>query len=119
MRFRLDKSRPLCPQICEDISVAIAKGELKKDERIRSVREVALNLNVNPNTVQKAYEQLEVQGLIYSQRGSGWYVADSREIAQNSINELIESKTAQFFSDMAALGIDKEAAKLYVKEWDK
>ena len=119
MRFRLDKNRPLCPQICEDISVAIAKGELKKDEKLNSVREVALNLNVNPNTVQKAYEQLEMQGLIYSQRGSGWYVADSKQTAQMTVNALIEKKTAQFFEEMNSLGLDKDSIKNFVKEWDK
>jgi len=119
MRLRLDKNRPLCPQICEDISVAIAKGELKKDEKLNSVREVALALNVNPNTVQKAYEQLEAQGLIYSQRGSGWYVADSKQTAQTTVEAIIKKKTAQFFEDMSLLGLDKDSIKNFVKEWDK
>ena len=119
MRWRLDKNRPLCPQICEQISVGIAKGDFKKDERLLSVREVAVNLNVNPNTVQKAFEQLEAQGLIYSQRGSGWYVADSREAAQQTVDVLIEKKTAQFFEDMGALGIDMQGIKTYVEEWNK
>ena len=117
MQIKLDKNRPLCPQICEQICVSIAKGELKTDERLLSVREIAVHLSVNPNTVQKALEQLEQSGLIYSQRGSGWYVADSKLIAQETVNELIKKKTAQFFEDMNTLGVDSEGIKTLVEEW--
>ena len=77
MGWNLDKKRPLCPQICEQICVLISKGELKPGERLMSVREVAVSASVNPNTVQKSFEQLEQRGVIYSKRGSGWYVAES------------------------------------------
>lgn len=119
MQLKLDKNRPLCPQICEQLCVSIEKGELKKDERLLSVREIAVNLGVNPNTVQKAFEQLETQGLIYSQRGSGWYVADSMEIAHETVVELIKNKTEQFFKDMNALGVDSDSVKTLVEEWNK
>ncbi len=119
MRWRLDKNRPLCPQICEQICVSIAKGDFKPDERLLSVREVAVNLNVNPNTVQKAFEQLEAGGLIYSQRGSGWYVADSKEIARETVDELIQKKTRQYFDEMSALGVDSDSIKTLVEEYSK
>ncbi len=119
MKIKLDKNRPLCPQICEQVCVSIERGELKKDERLLSVREIAVNLGVNPNTVQKAFEQLEAHGLIYSQRGSGWYVADSKEIAHQAVIELIKKKTAQFFNDMSVLGVDSDSVKTIVEEWNE
>ncbi len=119
MQIKLDKNRPLCPQICEQLCVSIAKGELEVNERLLSVREIAVKLGVNPNTVQKAFEQLEERGLIYSQRGSGWYVADSKLIAQETVNELIKKKTAQFFEDMNTLGVDGDSIKTLIEEWNK
>lgn len=118
MQIKLDKNRPLCPQICEQLCVSIAKGELKPNERLLSVREIAVKLGVNPNTVQKAFEQLEGRGLIYSQRGSGWYVADSKEVAQQTVDELIKARMAQFFEDMNTLGVEKDSIKTLVEEWN-
>ena len=66
MNWTLDKSRPICPQICELISVAIANGEFAANEKLLSVREVALLAGVNPNTVQKSFEDLERRGVIHS-----------------------------------------------------
>ena len=59
MQWTLDKSRPICPQICEQICLAVANGEFAAGEKLFSVREVALMLGVNPNTVQKSFEELE------------------------------------------------------------
>ena len=94
--WELDKTRPICPQICEQLSVMIAAEEFKPDEKLLSVREVAVKAGVNPNTVQKAFEQLEGQGLIYSVRGSGWFVGADTESAKNTVEELKYSKTKDY-----------------------
>ena len=74
MKNVLDKKRPLCPQLCEQICVGIACGKYIEGERLPSVREMAIEAGVNPNTVQRAYETLETKGVLYSVRGSGWYI---------------------------------------------
>ena len=117
MSWKLDKSRPICPQMCEQICVKIASGEFKPSERLLSVREVAVNAGVNPNTVQKSFEQLESKGIIYSVRGSGWYVSEQTEPAKNAVNELYATKTQDYFSQMNALGLSDEQVKKYVEEW--
>ena len=71
MRWLIDKERPICPQINEQIAARIALGEFRPADRLASVRDVAVAAGVNPNTVQKAFESLEAEGLIYSVRGSG------------------------------------------------
>ena len=119
MKWILDKKRPICPQICEQLSVRIASGEFKSGERLLSVREVALQAGVNPNTVQKAFEQLNAQGLIYSVRGSGWYVSDDINTAKDTVENIINNKTAEYFSEMEKLGFSLEEIKNYVKEWKK
>lgn len=117
MSWKLDKSRPICPQICEQICVKIASGEYKPEQRLMSVREVAVSAGVNPNTVQKSFEQLEAKGIIYSVRGSGWFVSAQTETATEEIRNLIESKTSEYFSGLNALGMSNGQIKEYVKEW--
>lgn len=117
--WELDKTRPICPQICEQLSVLIAAEEFKPDEKLLSVREVAVKAGVNPNTVQKAFEQLEGQGLIYSVRGSGWFVGADTESAKNTVEELKYSKTKDYINEMKKLGFSAEQVKEYIKEWSE
>ena len=118
MGWNLDKKRPLCPQICEQICVLIAKGELKPGDRLMSVRDVAVSASVNPNTVQKSFEQLEQRGVIYSKRGSGWYVSETDTNAANVRKDLIRTKTESYIRDMMALGLSGEEIEKYVKEFN-
>lgn len=116
MDWRLDKSKPLCPQICEKICVMIASGELEAGERLFSVREVALQADITTNTVQKAYEQLDRRGVIYSKRRSGWFVCDNKDIVQQMLDELIHKKTVDYLNDMQALGLDKKEIISIIKD---
>ena len=117
MAWNLDKNRPICPQLEEQICVMIANGKLCYGDKLFSVREVAVDAGVNPNTVQKAFEGLEQSGLIYSVRGSGWYVGDSKTEAEGIVKFLIKNKTEEYFSEMKRLGLDPENVKEYIKEW--
>ena len=117
MNWTLDKKRPICPQICEKLCVLIASGELNAGDRLMSVRDVALNAGVTPNTVQKSFEQLEQQGVIFSKRGSGWYVSDNTAIAQDTLKKLIHSKTVNYLNDMQSLGLDKKDIIGIIKEF--
>jgi DNA-binding transcriptional regulator YhcF (GntR family) len=104
--WTLDKSRPICPQIAELISVAIARGDFTANEKLPSVREIALSAAVNPNTVQKSLEELESRGVIRSVRCSGWYVCEDTEGARGQVCALRRSKTEAYLSEMAQLGCD-------------
>ena len=117
MEWLLDKGRPLCPQICEQLCLHIAIGELTPGERLLSVREVALAAGVNPNTVQRSFETLEAEGILYSVRGSGWYVAEDTTLAKKTFQRILAEKTATYMASMQALGLSREAAKNYVIEW--
>ena len=119
MEWSLNKERPLCPQICEQICVGIARGEFAPGERLLSVREVAVYAGVNPNTVQRAFETLEREGVLYSVRGSGWFVAEDTTVAKAELERIIAEKTAKFFNEMQALGLEPEAVRFYVKEWSE
>lgn len=117
MNWNLDKNRPICPQICEQLCARIAAGELSPQQRLMSVREVALSAGVNPNTVQRAFEQLEQQGVLYSVRGAGWYVSPDTAPAKALRTDLVQQTLQAFFREMTDLGITPEETKNYVKEW--
>lgn len=116
--WEIDKNRPICPQICEQICVKISKNEYKAGEKIPSVRDIAVEAGVNPNTVQKAFTILAEQGLLYSVLGSGMFVSDNSDRAANKIEELRKIKTVEYFEDMKLLGMNFEQIKDYIKGWN-
>lgn len=76
--------RPLYEQVTEKFRTLIYQGVLPADSRIPSVRQLAMELSINPNTIQRAYMMLEQEGLIYPVKGKGNFVADTRKIQEES-----------------------------------
>ncbi len=116
MNWTLDKSRPICPQLCELICVAVASGEFSAGEKLLSVREVALLAGVNPNTVQKSFEELERRGVIHSVRCSGWYVNKNTDAAVDEVSSLRTKKTEEYLEAMSQLGCDSDGIIKYLNE---
>ncbi len=114
MKWTLDKSRPICPQICELICAAVAIGEFSPGEKLLSVREIALLAGVNPNTVQKSLEELERRGVIHSVRGSGWYVNENIDAAADEVESLRKKKTEEYLAAMSQLGCGSDEIINYV-----
>ena len=118
MNWIIDKGRPICPQICEQLCLRVATGKYAPNEKIPSVRDIAVAAGVNPNTVQRSLEELESQGVLYSVRGSGWFVGEDVAQAREVLAEILKKKTADYFEAMRILGLDAAAVKDYVKEWN-
>ena len=74
--------RPIYEQIVEKFQVLILKGVLEQGEQMPSVRKLAMDLAINPNTIQKAYSILEQQGYIYPVKGRGNFVSDKAALVQ-------------------------------------
>ena len=74
--------RPIYEQIVEKFQVLILKGVLEQGEQMPSVRKLAMDLAINPNTIQKAYSMLEQQGYIYPVKGRGNFVSDKAALVQ-------------------------------------
>ncbi len=117
MNWIIDKNRPICPQICEQLCLRVACGTYAPHGKIPSVREIAVAAGVNPNTVQRSLEELEDKGVLYSVRGSGWFVGEDIVHAKEVLNDILAKKTADYFAAMRVLGMDAAAVKEYVKEW--
>ncbi len=100
--------KTLHEQIEEGFKELIISGVLEKDEALPSVRELSISLTVNPNTVQRAYKQLEQSGFIYSVKGKGSFVAPVAETKNDRrIEELYES-LIHATKELVFLGEDKE-----------
>jgi len=76
---------PIYQQLTDQICAAIARGKLRPDERLPSVRELSQTLVVNPNTVARAYTELEREGVLYTRPGMGVFVAAAREPAPKKV----------------------------------
>ena len=99
--------RSLHEQIESGFRELIVSGILETDERLPSVRELSISLTVNPNTVQKAYKQLELDGYIYSIKGKGNFVAAAKDIAQNHKADELYEILKQTLRERMFLGEDK------------
>ena len=108
--FKLDYSdgKPIYEQIMDKFKQLIIEGALKKDDRIPSVRELAVSMAINPNTILKAYRELEVEGYVYTVRAKGVFVADVSKIAQVKDTEKLYKKLEEAVKELYFLGIDKK-----------
>ena len=104
MQFRIDNAseRPVYQQIIGQIKLDIALGRLIKDEKLPTVRQLAKQLAINPNTIAKAYRQLEQEGIIVTKPGSGAFVANldsnlSRSVRKKIVSEELERIAVEAF----------------------
>ena len=116
MEFNFDNERPIYIQLVELIRVEIVSGKFKKGERIPSVRELALMMKVNPNTMQKALNELENQKLIYTERTNGKFVTEDEELIENIKKELAKEKVNNYLDSMNSIGISFEESLKYLQE---
>ena len=80
--------RPIYEQVAEKLEELMLLGILGENEPLPSVRSLAMELSINPNTIQRAYGELERQGYIYSVKGRGSFVADNRQIRERKRQEI-------------------------------
>lgn len=83
-------SKPIYEQIKDGFRKLIISNSLSANEKLPSVRELASNLAINPNTIQKAYRELESEGYLYTIAGKGTFVAEHREVFDSRQHELLE-----------------------------
>ena len=100
--------RPLYEQIVEKFRHLILNGALKPGEKMPSVRQLAMDLSINPNTIQRAYAELERNGFIYSVKGRGSFVGSISRLREQKCREL-EVKVAGLAVEAKSLGMDKTA----------
>ena len=100
--------RPIYEQITERFRTLIYQGALPAGSRLPSVRQLAMELSINPNTIQRAYAELERNGFIYSVKGRGSFVGSISRLREQKCREL-EEKVAGLAVEAKSLGMDKTA----------
>lgn len=99
--------RPIYEQVTEKLQNLIIRGALEADSKLPSVRGLALELSVNPNTIQRAYADLEEKGYIYTVKGRGNFVAEESEWREDR-EHLIEKEARSLARHAKEAGISKE-----------
>jgi len=106
-------SRPIYEQIMDGIKELLMSGAIKKDEKLPSVRELASVHAINPNTIQRAYKDLETAGYIYSVPGKGSFAVDVSEISERHFKDLY-SRLDVVLHDFDAAGADRKEIADYI-----
>lgn len=104
MPWNLDNNRPIYLQLMERIQLDIISGTYKPGDRLPSVRELALEASVNPNTMQKALAELERSGIVHSMRTSGRLITEDRSMIEQLKGELAREQIGAFLEKMNRLG---------------
>lgn len=119
MPWDFNTTTPIYVQIIEQIKLRIAIGEYKIGEKLLSVRELAAEAEVNPNTMQKALSELERDGLLYTQRTAGRFITGDGSVISSLRDQLAGEQLDTFLSQMNKLGYTpKEAMELLQKHID-
>lgn len=98
---------PIYSQLIEQIKLAIVSGVFAPGMRLNSVRDMAAEAGVNPNTLQRALQELERQGLVYSQRTSGRFVTEDTRVIDETKRALAQGQLAAFLDAMKKLGYER------------
>ncbi|MBO6077885.1 MAG: GntR family transcriptional regulator [Bacteroidaceae bacterium] len=108
--MEFNQNKPIYLQIADGISEKILSGDLKEGDRILSVRELGGELGVNPNTAMRSYEKLTMDGIIYNQRGIGYFVAGgAKSIALEKMRtDFLENELPQILRKMRLLELKAE-----------
>lgn len=103
-----DNGLPIYVQILNLIKIKIATGDIKEGDKLPSVRDMATELKVNPNTVSRSYGELEKEDLIFTQRGMGTFVTEDKEKLKTLKMKMAHKKIQKFVLEMSKLGFTKD-----------
>ncbi|ASB90381.1 GntR family transcriptional regulator [Bacillus sonorensis] len=101
-------SKPIYKQIAEQLLKKMVREEIKPGEKLPSVRELAVQTQVNPNTIQRTYNEMERMGVVETRRGQGTFVVENTEVIDELKREMRAEVIGQFVQSMEELGLSKQ-----------
>ena len=120
MSYEFDNHAPIYLQLIELFSQKIVNGSWPAGDRVASVRELALEFGVNPNTVQRALAEMEREGMMYTERTSGRFITQNQQLISDTRQQLAEEKIDQFINQMQGLGLGRDELKQLIdRKWGK
>lgn len=117
MKLNFDPALPIYTQIVDGVKREIFSGSLVPGDRIPPVRELAMELGVNPNTLQRAMVELEREGLLFAERTSGRFVTTDGELITKLRQDLIASLVQDFLQEMRTLGCTSAEVEKLIAEY--
>ena len=118
MEWSIVAGRPVYLQLIEQLELAIVVGEYPPGEKIPSVRDLAAQAQVNPNTMQRALAQLETEGLVRTERTSGRYVTEDTELIEQLRTEAARKLAEEFLVKMRGIGYSPARAAALLEQLD-
>jgi GntR family transcriptional regulator len=110
LSFSLDMVNgvPIYRQIIQQIEYAILSGRMRAGDKLPTIRALAVELKTNPNTIARAYNELEIKGILATQVGSGTYISDKKPVQEDDrLNRKIREVLGKFIQEMQGLGVDR------------
>ena len=108
MKWEFKSGIPIYLQIISLLKMKIAAGELPPGRQVQPVRELAMEAGVNPNTMQRALTQLEQEGLLYTQRTSGRFVTEDKQVLKEMRKSVSEQYVKDLFEALGKIGMNRE-----------
>jgi GntR family transcriptional regulator len=100
---------PIYRQIIQQVEYAVLSGRMKPGDRLPTIRSLAIELRINPNTIAKAYGEMEIRGILITQVGKGTYISDKKPVPEeDERNQKVQEVLGRFVLEMRSLGIGKE-----------
>ncbi len=117
--MEFNDNRPIYLQIADLVMEKIITGTWRAHDRIPSVRELAVSLEVNPNTVMHSYTFLQEQGIVYNRRGIGYHVAEEGDTASKKLkrSEFVREELPRIFRSMRVLDIGADEMKKMYEDY--
>ena len=116
MEWQIDNNKPVYIQLVEQLKMKIISGEIELDSKLDSVRNLAAEAMVNPNTMQKALAELERQGFVYSKRTSGRFVTDDQALIDRERKNLVKDSVKASLETLINLGYTDEEIMRLIEE---
>jgi len=108
MTLKFDENLPIYIQIMDYIKKKVIIGEIKEGGKLPSVRELSNELKVNPNTISRVYQELEREGLTYTQRGMGTFITEDQETLLNLKKTMAKEIVSKFIYQIKELHLNKD-----------
>ncbi|ASS41289.1 GntR family transcriptional regulator [Eubacterium minutum ATCC 700079] len=119
MKWIFKDGIPIYSQIVEQMKLHIASGAYKMGDKLPSVRDLAVEAGVNPNTMQRAFAELERDGLLHSERTRGRFITEEENVLGNMKKELGRNFIREMFENMKKLGMSNDEILEAVQNWSK
>lgn len=116
MAWKFSDDLPIYQQLMDGIKQRIATGDWAPGQKLPSVRDLAVEAGVNPNTMQKALAQLEREGLLYARRTAGRFVAEQEEVTRELQEDMVKRYVEEFLENMRSLGYSLEESVSFLQK---